>query len=143
MKSNYSKEYYQKNKERYKQKEKIRREADPELYRLKQRERYAKHRKERLESVHRRNLARKNEIDKIKSRQRCKKCEISDPDVLTFHHRIPKTKLFTISNGLNRNKSMDKILSEIKKCDVLCANCHIKYHTIHGYGGSHKGQKNV
>lgn len=45
------------------------------------------------------------------------------PPVYDFHHRNPEEKLFGISNALV-NRSMDEILEEVKKCDLLCANCH-------------------
>ena len=41
---------------------------------------------------------------------------------LHFDHRDPKNKLFSISNG--HRYSWKKILAEIKKCRILCANCH-------------------
>lgn len=53
----------------------------------------------------------------------CSKCGISDFRVLDFHHIDPSKKEFSISfNYLNLG--IDKIMQEIKKCDILCANCH-------------------
>jgi 5-methylcytosine-specific restriction endonuclease McrA len=46
---------------------------------------------------------------------------------LEFHHRDPKTKEFGISmKGLTR--SWKKILKEIDKCELVCANCHREVH---------------
>jgi 5-methylcytosine-specific restriction endonuclease McrA len=46
---------------------------------------------------------------------------------LSFHHRDPKKKSFGISmKGLTR--SWDKIRTEIDKCILLCANCHMEVH---------------
>lgn len=56
-------------------------------------------------------------------------CGELDPVCLQLHHRDPKTKKFTISNVM-RSKSESQILKEIEKCDVLCANCHLKYHYL-------------
>jgi hypothetical protein len=43
---------------------------------------------------------------------------------LGFHHRDPTTKKFTISGSHNR--TMESLLSEIEKCELVCANCHIE-----------------
>lgn len=56
----------------------------------------------------------------------CVGCGISDPDVLTFHHKNPDDKSFTISHSLHL--SLEKLLCEIKKCELLCMNCHMKKH---------------
>lgn len=52
----------------------------------------------------------------------CADCGESDPVVLDFHHRDPSQKLFNI--GTARGKSVPKVVAEIAKCDVVCANCH-------------------
>ena len=46
---------------------------------------------------------------------------------LQFHHKNPKEKDFIIGNVAN--KSWDSIKAEIKKCILLCANCHIIEHS--------------
>ena len=49
------------------------------------------------------------------------------PRALSFHHIDPKKKDFTLSDrGLTR--SWAKILEEIDKCVLLCANCHMEVH---------------
>lgn len=53
----------------------------------------------------------------------CVDCGESDPIVLEFDHLIQKDKKYGISNMLG-NYHWDKILSEIEKCEVVCANCH-------------------
>ncbi len=47
-------------------------------------------------------------------------------DVLEFHHLDPTKKDFSISGYKIKNKM--KIFAEIKKCVMLCANCHREYH---------------
>lgn len=54
----------------------------------------------------------------------CVGCGESDPIVLEFDHRDQSTKSFTIGSREGLNKSWNKILEEIEKCDVRCANCH-------------------
>lgn len=54
------------------------------------------------------------------------KCE----GALQFHHRNPKEKEFALSQ-INLNDTditIDKIIEEIDKCDLLCANCHAEQH---------------
>jgi hypothetical protein len=45
---------------------------------------------------------------------------------LQFHHRNPKTKLFAI--GCDHKYGLEEMITESKKCDLLCANCHIEEH---------------
>lgn len=45
------------------------------------------------------------------------------PYVMDFDHREPQEKEFTIS-GKKIQLPISKLLEEIEKCDVVCANCH-------------------
>lgn len=45
---------------------------------------------------------------------------------LDFHHRDSKNKEFNITGGNMR--SFPKLISELDKCDLLCANCHRELH---------------
>lgn len=45
---------------------------------------------------------------------------------LSFHHRDPATKSFTIAG--NHCLSWKKIQPELDKCILLCANCHFETH---------------
>jgi hypothetical protein len=57
---------------------------------------------------------------------KCKKCGWKgDQAALQFHHL--KGKDFTIGNVAN--KSWDSIKNEMKKCILLCANCHSVEHS--------------
>jgi hypothetical protein len=42
---------------------------------------------------------------------------------LDFDHRDPQEKAFVVSRMLLRASS-EKILGEVAKCDIVCANCH-------------------
>ena len=59
----------------------------------------------------------------------CKKCGETRFYVLDFHHRDPSQKEYTI-NRMIKSASFDKLLQEIEKCDVLCANCHREFHYL-------------
>lgn len=54
----------------------------------------------------------------------CQKCGISDPRVLEFDHLDSSTKSFGIARAIGDTISWEKILLEIEKCQILCANCH-------------------
>ena len=70
-------------------------------------------------------LLKREIIDSFKSP--CK-CGESDPIALDFHHRNPEEKEFNIGQALTRRVSLVKLLEEVAKCDVMCANCHRKLH---------------
>lgn len=53
----------------------------------------------------------------------CVTCGESDPVVLEFDHLDPTTKVSTVSHLMLKG-SLDELITEIKKCQVLCANCH-------------------
>ena len=62
----------------------------------------------------------------LKKTLHCQQC--GETSCLEFHHRDPKTKSFSIAHFINHSKKL--ILEEIKKCDILCANCHRKIHAM-------------
>jgi len=54
---------------------------------------------------------------------KCMKCGWhGDQAAMQFHHNSISKKDFNIGNVANRN--WEKIKTEIKKCILLCANCH-------------------
>src|SRR5229473_6317728 len=67
-----------------------------------------------------------NWFRRYKSTLRCIDCGISHPAVLQFHHRDRAEKSFTISKVVSRATSVKQIMREMKKCEVLCVNCHSK-----------------
>ena len=54
----------------------------------------------------------------------CIDCGESDPIVLEFDHRTGTEKVDSVTEMASNNCSWAKILAEIEKCDVRCANCH-------------------
>lgn len=73
---------------------------------------------------------RKHKAEFIKVRG--SKCEICGYNkcltALDFHHIDESTKNFSIANGYRISKKKDEILKEIKKCVLLCSNCHHEVH---------------
>lgn len=53
----------------------------------------------------------------------CIDCGEPDPVVLEFDH-VRGEKAFNISTAIRLGRNWDRVLPEIAKCDVRCANCH-------------------
>jgi hypothetical protein len=53
----------------------------------------------------------------------CADCEERNPVVLDFDH-VKGKKEYNVAKMMNSSLSWSKILSEIAKCEVVCANCH-------------------
>jgi hypothetical protein len=65
----------------------------------------------------------------LKSERRCERCGFDNPAALDFHHRDGEKKDVEVANAVRRSWGEERILAEIVKCDVLCANCHrIEHH---------------
>lgn len=56
----------------------------------------------------------------------CLDCGESDILVLEFDHKDRSEKFENVSIILKRKLSFEKLVAEIKKCDIRCANCHRK-----------------
>jgi hypothetical protein len=129
----YSKQYYADNKERLL--------AYAKQYRINNRESVAAQRKidnkkyrdgHKEEKLTKRATVyhkKKEEINCIKKQLGCQLCEFDKyPRALHFHHVDPTQKSFEISQEI-RDRSMKIIIHEIKKCALLCANCHAGFHS--------------
>lgn len=64
---------------------------------------------------------------------KCERCGYDKCEgALQFHHKDPSQKEFNFSH-INLNDSdfsMERLLKELDKCEVLCANCHFEEHYI-------------
>ena len=84
------------------------------------------------EKAKKRVMDRRRELRKwfteINSKLKCSKCPEDHPGCLTFHHRDPDRKEYTLSEMVHAGLSRERILVEMKKCRVLCSNCHAKLH---------------
>jgi hypothetical protein len=83
------------------------------------RERQTKLKRERRE-------LRRKQVQEVKAVAGCEDCGEKDHVVLQFHHE--HSKEFNVSDSKLLSRSWDRILHEIKKCVVLCANCHLRRH---------------
>ena len=55
----------------------------------------------------------------------CADCGVIYPPYITdFDHVNHETKLMNISRMRSKHMAIGKIIEEMDKCDVVCANCH-------------------
>lgn len=87
---------------------------------------YPRNKKRRLEL----NSAWRNEqirkYKEYKSTLFCAICGEKETVCLEFHHKDANKKDMSVAEM--RSHSFEKILEEIDKCVILCANCHRKVH---------------
>lgn len=67
-------------------------------------------------------------VNNYKLTHSCKLCGESDIACLDFHHLDGENKDDNISNLVRKCCSIQRIQKEINKCEILCSNCHRKYH---------------
>ena len=66
-------------------------------------------------------------FNKVRSGNGCAFCEEREICCMDFHHLDPLQKDVNVSY-LCECKSKDRMLNEMKKCVVVCSNCHRKIH---------------
>lgn len=66
-------------------------------------------------------------LSDFKQERGCARCGENHPACLDFHHENPSDKEFSLYR-MPEASSRSHIEAEIKKCIVLCANCHRKLH---------------
>lgn len=66
--------------------------------------------------------------EEIIAKSSCIKCGENHPGCLDFHHRDPNDKYMEVTKMVDAKCKEERILAEIAKCDILCANCHRKLH---------------
>lgn len=78
-----------------------------------------------LETHKRVYLRRRVRLTRIKLEEGCSRCGIKKLGVLEFHHTNEDEKSFTISSKyLSGQENWKSVKEEIKKCEVICSNCH-------------------
>ena len=66
----------------------------------------------------------------VKKRGECVKCGLKKWYLLEFHHINPKEKLISVTDLQFNAYSLERIKKEMKKCAILCRNCHMEYHHL-------------
>lgn len=91
----YQRQHYEQNKEKYKRKAKT--------WNHKVRKRY----------------------QQLKEATPCDDCGGMFPYYVTeYDHRDPSTKADNVASLISRGVGWEKLMAEIEKCDLVCANCH-------------------
>lgn len=69
---------------------------------------------------------RRNFIEELKRNKQCVDCKRIYPSwVMDFDHLDGEKKIDSISRmAVTNTSSFEKILIEIAKCELVCANCH-------------------
>lgn len=67
-------------------------------------------------------------LREYKKTLKCEICCESHPACLQFHHIEPSLKDNNVSWLTRLGCSIKRLMEEIAKCRVLCANCHFKLH---------------
>lgn len=134
----YHAEYYQRNKAKITEN----RKGNPDA--KKYRDEYYNKNKDRLAAQNKELHERYREemleyIDNYRAERGCCICGEKDFRCLVFHHREKGAKEFNIASYFRLNK---KLLDEISKCDVMCANHHTILHYEETAGGKHTRRKN-
>lgn len=104
------------------------------LYQRNEPEKYLKQCKERAQSARERN---RRILATIKVEKGCEICGYNKhPVALDFDHKVQSEKSMKIGGA---TCAIDRLLEEVKKCRVLCANCH----RVESYEKGHhlKGRK--
>lgn len=104
---------------------------DPEVrkayHKLRSREHYLKNQEAVKQRTKETKAHQKEEWFTFKSTLKCTKCGFSHLAALDFHHENPAQKEYNV-HRLVANGQFAKAYEEIKKCVVLCANCHRIHH---------------
>lgn len=67
-------------------------------------------------------------VREFKLQNPCKYCSETEPCCLDFHHLNGEEKTITVALAVNLGWSVERLKTEIEKCEVVCANCHRKIH---------------
>jgi hypothetical protein len=89
-------------------------------------ERYKKNRERLLEYQNKRYNETLDIFQQWRKTLKCCRCEENDVACLEFHHSDPETKENNVVRMVSR--SVKSVIKELKKCVVVCANCHRRIH---------------
>ncbi len=89
---------------------------------------YVNNTKYYIDKAHKRNLIVKDKslkyIGEYLSAHPCLDCGETDILVLEFDHRVKSKKFRDVSRLIKSRGTFKKVVDEIAKCEVRCANCH-------------------
>jgi hypothetical protein len=82
----------------------------------------SKRRKQDLQNIRRETT--RDWVRDYRKNKGCKDCGTDDFRVLEFDHLPEHEKEFNVADGVAIGYGKEKILKEMEKCEVVCANCH-------------------
>lgn len=89
---------------------------------------YQQNKERRRAQIRERNLVaierNRSNLREYLSDKSCVDCGFSDMRALQFDHLDPLIKRKNVSDMVSTAYSWDTVLTEINKCEVVCANCH-------------------
>ncbi len=101
---------------------------DKEKQKVCRRKWYENHKEIEMERNKKRRYQQKKWLFEFKKKLKCEKCGFKNSYCLQFHHPKKDTKNDDISSMVHNGCSVKTLLREISKCEILCANCHLKEH---------------
>jgi len=120
-------EYYAANREKILEKKRQYRLKNPEKTKQWSKNHYEKNKKDYIQRADIKKKQQRKEWEVFKATLSCTQCGESHPATLDFHHIIRDPSNRKV-HRLIANGTITKAKEEIKKCVVLCANCHRKHH---------------
>jgi len=100
--------------------------SDPEIQKANQRKHYQDNKSRYLDNQKRKRDKNKQFIAEYKKNKSCA-CGESHPACLEFHHTDSTKKDIQISRAMY-DWGLKRLIEEVEKCELLCANCHRKVH---------------
>jgi hypothetical protein len=117
---------------------------DPDVRRAKQQGYAAKHYKHNTEEVKAANKEKRSSLKKewkaYKATLYCVKCGFNHTAALDFHHTDPNNKTGSVNQFVSDGR-FKAAFEEMKKCVVLCANCHRIHHHEERHAAKKKKKK--
>ena len=110
-------------------KDPIKRKEANKIY---QRKHYAKNKQYYIDKARQRKRKSKWTLFDYKEKKGCFRCGIKDGRCLAFHHERDKEN--NIATLIIQGYSIKKIMEEVKKCKVMCNNCHSIHHFLDDRG---------
>jgi hypothetical protein len=89
---------------------------------------YSNNQQQYYKKLKERRYRNRDYLNKLKLTLKCELCSQNHPATLQFHHINPKEKDFCLAEASTCGWSIERIDEEIKKCKILCANCHSILH---------------
>lgn len=93
-----------------------------------QKKHYQKHKEKYNTNFLKRKLELRDWFKELRKGLSCIKCGENHIACLDFHHIDKDKKIMGICQMVREGFAKENILEEVKKCIVLCSNCHRKLH---------------